>query len=106
MGGPSEREYGEKLNKVKEKLSKKAKDIKDEFAKIEKMKVELLKKTEEMRHNADHEIDKIDRDITKSKDLAPESQKRLHSEIAILRSEIREEYFKVKTQIAEAMVPK
>jgi hypothetical protein len=105
MGNLSEREYGNKLNKIKEKMNKKAKDVKNEFAKIEKIKVDLLKKTEEMRHNAEHEIDKMQGDITKSKDLAPESKRRLQSESATIKSEIHEEYSLLRTRIAEAIVP-
>jgi hypothetical protein len=105
MGNLSEREYGNKLNKIKEKMNKKAKDVKNEFAKIEKIKVDLLKKTEEMRHNAEHEIDKMQGDITKSKDLAPESKRRLQSESAAIKSEIHEEYSLLRTRIAEAIVP-
>jgi 5-formaminoimidazole-4-carboxamide-1-beta-D-ribofuranosyl 5'-monophosphate synthetase len=49
MGGPSEREYRAKLNKIREKLNKRAKNVRKDFEKIEKMKVEALKKTERAR---------------------------------------------------------
>jgi hypothetical protein len=105
MGNLSEREYREKMNKIREKMNKKSKDVKNEFAKLEKIKVNLLKKTEEIRHDAEHEIDKMQGDITKSKDLAPESKKRLQSEIVTIKSEIHEEYSLLKTRIAEAIIP-
>ena len=105
MGDLSERQYRERLNKIRGRLSKKSKDITNEFAKIEKIKVDLLKKTEEMRQAAEHEIDKMQGDITKSKDLAPESKRRLQSEIVATKSEIHEEYSQLKTRIAEAIVP-
>ena len=105
MGGPSEREYGEKLGKIKQKLNKKARDIKNQFEKIEKAKVDLLKKTKEMKHDVEREILKMEDDIAKSKDLAPESKRRLRLEIDVLKSEIREQYSELETRIAEAIVP-
>lgn len=105
MGGPSEREYKEKLTKIKQKLSNKAIDVKNQFEKIEKAKVDLLKKTKEIKHDVEHEIYKIENDIAKSKDLAPESKKRLQLEVDILKSEMREEYSELEAQIAEAIAP-
>jgi len=105
MGGPSEREYKEKLSKIRGKLNKRAKNVRKDFAKIEKMKVEALKKTEEARRSAERDIDKIEGKIAKSKDLAPESKKRLRSEIVILRDEIKENYIELKTQISETLIP-
>ncbi|MBS7616460.1 hypothetical protein KEJ45_04605 [Candidatus Bathyarchaeota archaeon] len=103
MGGPSEREYKEKLDKIKEKLSKKAKDIKNQFEKIEKAKVDLLKKTKEMKHDTEREILKMEEEITKSKDLAPESKTRLHLEIDTLKTEARRQYSELETRIAETI---
>lgn len=103
MGGPSEREYREKLEKIKQKVDKKAKDIKNEFEKIEKAKVELLKKTKEMKHDAERELVKIEDDVTKSKDLAPESKSRLRLEIDGLKSEVRRRYSDLETRITEAL---
>lgn len=105
MGGPSEREYGEKLGKIKKKVNNNAGDIKNQFQKIEKAKVDLLKKTKEMKHDAENEICKMEDDMAKSKDLAPESKRRLRLEIDILKSEIREQYSDLETRIAEAIVP-
>jgi len=105
MGGPSEREYKEKLGKIRQKLNKKAEDIKNQFSQIEKAKVDLLKKTKEMKHDAEREIAKMEEDIVKSKDLAPESKRRLHLEIDVLKSETREQYSNLETRIAEAIVP-
>jgi uncharacterized protein YoxC len=86
-------------------MSNKTKDIRSDFAKLEKTKVDLLRKTEEIRHDVEHEIDNIDREIAKSKDLAPESKKRLGTEIGFLKGEIEQKYVDLKTRIAEAMVP-
>jgi hypothetical protein len=49
LGGPSEREYVEKLGKIKQKLNQKVGDVRKQFEKIEKAKVDLLKKTKEMK---------------------------------------------------------
>jgi len=105
MGGTSEREYREKLDKMKQKLNNKTKDVKNQFEKIEKAKVDLLKKTKEIKHDTEQEIYKIENDIAKSKDLAPESKRRLQLEVDMLKSETREKYTELETQIAEAIVP-
>lgn len=105
MGGPSEREYREKLNKIKQKLGKKAVDIRGDFERFEKAKVEMLKRTKEMKHEAEHEVSKMEEDITKSKDLAPESKQRLRLEIGTVKTEIRESYSQLEMRIAEAVVP-
>ncbi|MEM1589178.1 MAG: hypothetical protein QXZ68_02725 [Candidatus Bathyarchaeia archaeon] len=103
MGGPSEREYREKLNKIKEKLDKKAKDVKSQLEKLERAKVDLLKKTKEMKHDTEREIVKIEEEIAKSKDLAPESKSRLRLEIDSLKSEMRRRYSELETRITEAL---
>lgn len=105
MGGPSEREYREKLNKILENVNNEVRDVREKFAKIEKIRVDALKKTEEMKHSADHIIDKMEIEITKSKDLAIESRERLHSEIVALKNEIKEKYTDIKKRISETMVP-
>jgi len=69
------------------------------------MKVEALKKSEEARRSAEKDVDKMEGKITKSKDLAPESKKRLRSEILVLRKEIKQEYIELKTQISQTLIP-
>jgi hypothetical protein len=103
LGGPSEREYAEKLAKIKQKLNQKVGDVKKQFEKIEKAKVDLLKKTKEMKHNFEREVLKMENDIEKSRDLAPESKRRLRLEIDVLKSEIRERHTELEMQIAEAI---
>jgi len=105
MGGPSERENKENLNKIREKTYKKIADIRNEFAKIEKIKVESLKKTEEIRRSAEQDVSKMEEDIVKSKDLAPESKTRLRSEIAVVKKEIEDKCTELRTRISEAMIP-
>jgi len=106
LGGTSEREYIEKMNKIKEKILKIEKDVKNDFAKIEKIKLDTLKKNEEMRRSAENDLEKVEKDILKSKDLATESRQRLNSEIAVLKSEIGQRYTELKTQISKAIEPK
>jgi len=106
LGGTSEREYTEKMSKIKEKILKTEKDVKNDFAKIEKIKLDTLKKTEEMRRSAENDLEKVEKDILKSKDLATESKQRLNSEIAVLKSEIGQRYTELKTQISKAIEPK
>jgi phage-related minor tail protein len=104
-GGPSEREYREKLGKIRQKLDKRAADIKNEFERFEKAKVEMLKKTKETKHEAEREVCKIEEGMAKSKDLAPESKGRLRLEIDVVKNEIRREYSELETRIAEAVIP-
>jgi len=106
MGGFSEREYKEKLIKLREKLYDKIKDVRKEFSKIEKLKVNALKKNDDMKISLDHDVDKINKEIIKSKDLAPESKERLRVEIETLKKEIESKYKELKTCISETMVPK
>ena len=105
MAGPSEREYREKLNKITENLNKRANNIRKDFEKLEKMKVNAMKKTEEVRISIDRDIDKVEKDIIKSKDLAPESKQRLHSEIQLLKNRTKEKYSQLRTRISETMIP-
>lgn len=105
MGGDSEREYMEKVSKIKEKLLKAEKDVKDDFEEIEKIKLEALKKTEEMRRSAENDLEKVEKDIVKSKNLVIESRQRLSSEIAVLGREIGEKYTEMKARISKAIAP-
>ncbi len=106
MGSTSEREYRDKLRKLRERTSKTERNIRDSFERIEKIKVETLKTNEEMRRSAYHNIDRIERDVNKSKDLAPESKNRLNSEIMILRKEIATKNSELKTKITRTMMPR
>lgn len=105
MGGKSEREFREKLNRIRDDSGRREKDVKKDFAKIERLRLDSLKKAEEILHNAETNIDKIEKDIMKSKDLAPESKERLRSEINSLKSEVESKYSYLRTRISETMVP-
>jgi hypothetical protein len=105
MGGTSEREFMEKIRKVREKSSKTADDVRNDFAKMEKLKAESLKKTEEMRRTSEQDLEKLEREIVKDKDLAPESRQRLTVELSIAKNETEQEYTQLKTRISRAIVP-
>jgi len=105
MGGTSEREFIKKIIKIREKMNKKSSGVKKEFTKLEKTKVNLLKKTEEERHNIERELDKIEGKIHGSKDLAPESKTRLCEETISLKVEITHIYFDLKTRIMDTVIP-
>jgi hypothetical protein len=106
MGGTSEREFIERIRKVREKSSKTADDVRNDFAKMEKLKAESLKKTEEMRRLSEQDLEKLEREIVKDNDLAPESRQRLTVEISIAKNETQQEYTELKTRISEAIVPR
>jgi hypothetical protein len=59
-----------------------------------------------MRRSAENDLEKVEKDILKSKDLTTESRQRLNSETAVLKSEIRQRYTELKTQISKAIEPK
>lgn len=105
MGSTSEREYANKLGKIRERTMKQERKIRDYFEKIERLKVESLKENEEMRSSAFNNIDKIEKDIMKSKDLAPESKNRLNSKISILRREVESKNIKLKEKISKTIIP-
>ncbi|MDH5788037.1 MAG: hypothetical protein OEZ40_07095 [Candidatus Bathyarchaeota archaeon] len=105
VGGPSEADYKEKLNKTRENMYKKINDVRKEFAEIEKIKVDALKKIDESRRSAENDLHKIEEDIVKSKDLAPESKRRLRSEIDTLKREVEDKHVELRTRISETMIP-
>jgi hypothetical protein len=99
--GDSEREYSEKISKAKLNSSKKVTDVLDVFGKAQKLKAESLKKTEEMMTNAASDLEKLERDIAKNKDLSAESQTKLNEEIKAARSQIRQKYDELKARISD-----
>jgi hypothetical protein len=99
--GDSEREYLEKISKTKFNSSKKVTEVLDAFGKSQKLKAESLKKTEEMMTAAASDLEKLERDKTKNKDLSGESQKKITEEIAAARIQIRQKYDELKTRIMD-----
>ncbi len=105
MGGPSERQIQDRLNNIKERTSRREKDVQKDFTRIEKMKVDALKKAEDMRQTAYKDINKIEKNVIQSKDLAPESKDRLRIEIAQIRDEVEDKHARLRTKISETMIP-
>jgi hypothetical protein len=99
--GDSEQEYLEKISKMKFNSSKKVTEVLDVFAKSQKLKAESLKKNEEMMTKAASDLEKLDRDKAKNKDLSIESQKKISEEIAAARSQIRQKYDELRARITE-----
>ena len=105
MGDTSEREFSEKLANIRSKSSKKVAQVVDQFSKMQKLKAESLKKTEEMMASVAKDLEKLERDMVKSKDLASESRQRLHGEITAARHQITQKYDELKTRISAAITP-
>ena len=103
MGDDSEREFLEKIASIKSKSSKRVTEVKDNFGKIQKLRAESLKKTEEMMASVEHDLEKVEQDMAKSKDLVPESRQRLIGEINAAKSQIREKYDELKERISAAI---
>ena len=105
MGDTSEREFMEKIVDIKAKSSKKVTEIKSDFAKMQKLKAESLKKTEEMMHSAEEGLEKLEQKMVKSSDLVPESRRRLNLEIEDAKFQIKEKYVDLKKRISVSIVP-
>ena len=105
MGGTSEREFLEKITSIKTKSSKRAADVKNDFAKMQKLKADSLKKTEEMMQAAEHDLEKLEQEIFKSKDLVSESRPRLNAEIKAAKEDITKKYDDLKERVLAAIVP-
>lgn len=91
-------ELQKKLTKSREEFHKREVDVRSRLADIEKKKVETLKKTEEMKHNTLHDIEKIDEGILKAS-LDAETKTKLASEIAEFKQDIEEKYAELRATI-------
>ena len=105
MGGTSEREFLDKIISIKTKASKKGADVKNDFAKMQKLKADALKKTEEMMQSTEHDTEKLEQEIMKSKDLVSESRTRLSVEIKTAKDNITQKYDDLKKRVLAAIVP-
>jgi SMC interacting uncharacterized protein involved in chromosome segregation len=99
MGASFEFEFQKKLTKLREELGKREVDIRGQLANIEKIKVEALKKAEELKYSAKHEIEKIDQDIMKAKDLNEQVKARLTSETGTLKEDLEKKYTELRNTI-------
>lgn len=101
MGDTSEHEFSEKIAKIKLNSSKRVTDVLDVFGKVQKLKAESLKKTEEMMTSAATDLEKLERDMAKSEGLDLEAKKRLNDEILAARTQVRQKYDELKTRISD-----
>lgn len=104
MSQVSEYEHRKKLNKIREDTNKRVKDVRDHFAKIEKVKTEALKKTEEIRRSAQKDITRLEEDIAKS-GLTDDVKKTLASDIALLRKEIEDRAAELRSRLTAIVIP-
>lgn len=103
--GDSERDFSGDIVKVRSKSSKKASEVKEDFAKMQKLKADSLRKVEEMMHTAEKDLEKIEQKIAQSGALVIESKLRLNKEITTAKTQIKEKYVELKTRIAASIVP-
>jgi multidrug resistance efflux pump len=99
MGESLEFELHKKLTRIREELSKREVDVRGQLANIEKIRVEALKKTQELKYSAQHDMEKIDQDILKTKDLNTQIKAKLSAEIATLKEEIETKYAELRKTI-------
>jgi len=104
MSLPSEYEPRRKLNKIKEDVNKRVRDVRDQFAKIEKVKLDALKKTEELKRSAEKEIAKLEEGIAKS-GLTSDTKKTLASDIFTLKKEIEDRTTELRSRISKTIIP-
>jgi uncharacterized coiled-coil DUF342 family protein len=104
MSQVSEYEHRKKLNKIREDTNKRVKDVRDHFAKIERVKTEALKKTEEIRRSAQKDITRLEEGIAKS-GLTDDVKKTLASDIAMLRKEIEDRAAELRSRLTAIIIP-
>ena len=99
-----ELEYRKKLSKIREEQSKRELDVRSLLANIEKVKIEALKKTEEMRHSIRRDVEKISEEMANTSNLDSETKTKLESETAMLKNEIENRYGELRKTILEKAV--
>jgi len=92
-------EFQKRLTKMREELGRREIEIRGQLANIEKIKVEALKKTEELKYSAKHDMEKIEQDIMKAKDLNAEVKSRLSSETATLKEDLEKKYAELRSTV-------
>ena len=97
-------EFQKRVAKIREQLGKKEVDVKRKVTDIQKIKVEAIKKTEEMKYSAQHDLERISQDIMKAKSLGGEMKTKLTSELSDLKNEIEKKYSELKSTLAERTV--
>lgn len=101
MGESFEFEYRKRLTKIREELSKRELDVRNFLADIEKIKVQALRKTEEMKYSAQHDVEKVVQDLIKEKGLNTQVRARLDAEIDTLKGDVEKKYNDMKSMVLE-----
>jgi hypothetical protein len=104
MSNLSEYEHRKKLNRIREDSNKRVKNVRDHFVKIDKIKTEALKKTEEIRISAERDIAKLEEEI-KVSPLADDAKKALGSDIALLKKEVEDRAAKLRLRLTAISIP-
>jgi len=99
MGDSSEFEFQKKLTKMREELGRREIDIRGQLANIEKIKVEALKKAEELKYSAKHDMEKLEQDVMKAKDLSTEVKSRLTAEATSLKEDLEKKYSELRNAV-------
>jgi hypothetical protein len=105
VGGTSEREFLEKIVQTRKKASEMVIEVRNDFAKMQKLKADALKKVEEMRRSTEANLEKLEQNAAKEKDLVPESRLRITAEIMQAREEIKQKYEETKGRVTASIVP-
>jgi len=92
-------EFQKKLTKMREELGKREVDIRSQLANIERIKVEALKKTEELKYSAKHDMEKMEQDVMKAKDLNTEVRSRVTAETEMLKEDLEKKYAELRNTI-------
>jgi septal ring factor EnvC (AmiA/AmiB activator) len=101
----SEREYNDRISKVKDNIGKKTNDVASDFTKMHKLKSEAIKTTEDMLKDANNDLAKMEKKINVDKDLAPESRERLDKEIAVAREVLQAKYEAINQCLSDVDIP-
>ena len=101
--GDSEREFLDRIAKIKLKSSEKVTEVLDQFGKAQKLKAESLKKNEEMMTTAAGDLEKVERDMAKKEELSAQSQKKLNDEVTAARNLIKQKYNELRSRISDRL---
>lgn len=104
MSSSLEYEHRKKLNRIRENTNKRVKDVRDHFVKIDKVKTEALKKTEEIKGSAEKDLAKLEEEIKRSV-LAEEIRKALLSDTAQLKKEVEDRAAELRARLTAISIP-
>lgn len=103
MSESFEFESHRKLTKIREELSRKELDVRNLLADIEKIRVQALKKIEEMRYSAQHDIEKVVQDMFKEKSLNAQVKEKLNEDIDTVKGDIEKKCSDLKSMVLQRL---